>query len=161
MFGSILKLGSKLLGGMRMGSKFIRGAGKLGTKVAAAGTKAINMATGLPIVGHAIGQSPIVQGMRGVVGGLENVSQAVTAGGDVLEKGIKAVGGPGGVAASGPALAGAFMEGKEALGRFKKGRKEMKQGKKSTKIAYMMDKAKLKSLFHGSKNAPAEGTRHF
>ena len=160
MFGSLLKIGSKLLGGMRIGSKFVSRAGKLGTKVAAAGTKAINMATGLPIVGHAIGQSPIVQGLRGVVGGLENVSQATTAAGDVLEKGAAALGAGGG-GASGPALAGAFMSGKKAYGQYQQGRKQMKQGKKSAKIAYMMDKAKLKGLFHGSKNGPAEGTRHF
>jgi hypothetical protein len=118
------------------------------------------MATGLPIVGHAIGQSPLVQGLRGVVGGLGNVSQAITAGGDVLEKGASALGAGGG-GASGPALAAAFMSGKKAYGDFQAGKKQMKQGKKSAKIAYMMDKAKLKGLFHGGKNGPAEGTRHF
>ena len=159
MFGSLLRIGSKLLGGMRIGSKFIKGAGRLGTKVAAAGNKAINMATGLPIVGHAIGASPIVQGLRGVVGGLENVSQATTAAGDVLEKGASALGAGGG-GASGPALAGAFMSGKKAYGQYQQGRKQMKQGKKSTKIAYLMDKAKLKGLFSQGKT-PSSGTRHF
>jgi len=159
MFGSLLRLGGKLLGGMRIGSKFVSRAGKLGTKVAAAGTKAINMATGLPIVGHAIGQSPIVQGLRGVVGGLENVSKATTAAGDVLEKGASALGAGGG-GASGPALAAAAMAGKKVYGDFQAGRKQMRQAKKSTKIGYMMEKAKLKSLFHKSRG-PAEGTRHF
>ena len=159
MFGSILKLGGKLLGGMRLGGKFVGRAGRLGSKVAQGATKAINMATGLPIVGHAIGQSPIVQGLRGVVGGLENVSQATTAAGDVLEKGAQALGAGGG-GASGPALAGAFMSGKKAYGDFQAGRKQMRQAKKSTKIGYMMEKAKLKSLFNRGRG-PAEGTRHF
>ena len=87
MFGSLLKIGSKLLGGMRIGSKFLGKAGKLGTKVAAGANRAFNVASGLPIVGHAIGQSPIMQGMRGVVGGLDRVSKMSTAAGDVLERG--------------------------------------------------------------------------
>ncbi len=159
MFGSLLKIGGKLLGGMRLGSKFVKGAGSLGTKVAQGATRAINMASGLPIVGHAIGSSPMVQGLRGVVGGLENVSKATTAAGDVLEKGASALGAGGG-GASGPALAAAAMAGKKAYQDFQGGRKQMRQGKKSAKIGYMMGKAKLKGLFHGGK-APAPSTHHF
>lgn len=152
MFGSLLKLGGKLLGGMRLGSKFIGNAGRLGTKVVQGANKAINMATGLPIVGHAIGQSNIVQGLRGVVGGLGSVADATTAAGDVLEKGLS--GNP-------AAMIQSAGRANQVRGAFRKGRKDTAQGFRQTKMGYMMDKAKLKSLFHGSKNGPAEGTRHF
>jgi hypothetical protein len=87
MFGALLRIGSKLLGGMRIGSKFLGKAGRIGTKVVGGVNKAFNVASGLPIVGHAIGASPLMQGLRGVVGGLDRVAKATTAAGDVLEKG--------------------------------------------------------------------------
>ena len=87
MFGALMKLGSKIVGGMRIGSKFLGKAGRLGTKVAQGASKAFDIASGIPIVGHAIGASPIMQGLRGVVGGLGQVSAATTAAGDILEKG--------------------------------------------------------------------------
>lgn len=89
MFGSILKLGSKLLGGMGVGSKFLKRAGGLGRKYGAMANKAFDVAQGLPIVGHAIGNNPIFQGARGIVGGLGKVSDLSTAAGDVLEKGSR------------------------------------------------------------------------
>lgn len=87
MFGSLLRLGGKLLGGLKIGSKFLGNAGRIGTKVVSGANRAFNVASGLPIVGHAIGNSPIMQGMRGVVGGMDRVAKATTAAGDVLEKG--------------------------------------------------------------------------
>ena len=84
-----MKLGGKLLGGMRVGSKFLGKAGRIGTKVVSGANKAFDVASGLPIVGHAIGSSPIMQGMRGVVGGMDRVAKATTAAGDVLEKGAR------------------------------------------------------------------------
>ena len=82
-----MALGGKLLGGMRIGSKFLGKAGRLGTKLASGANRAFDVASGMPIVGHAIGSSPLMQGMRGVVGGLGQVSKTATAAGDVLEKG--------------------------------------------------------------------------
>jgi hypothetical protein len=83
-----MALGGKLLGGLRIGSKFLGKAGRLGQKFAGGATRAFDAAAGLPIVGHAIGQSPLMQGMRGVVGGMQGVAKNVSAAGDVLEKGL-------------------------------------------------------------------------
>ena len=87
MFGALMKIGGKLLGGMRIGSKFLGKAGKIGQKVVSGANRAFDVASGLPIVGHAIGSSPIMQGMRGVVSGMDRVSKMPTAAGDVLEQG--------------------------------------------------------------------------
>lgn len=87
MFGSLLRLGSKLIGGMGVGSKFLKRAGGFGRKYGAMANKAFDVVQGLPIVGHAIGSNPIFQGARGVVGGLGKVSDLANAAGDVLEKG--------------------------------------------------------------------------
>lgn len=89
MFGSLLKLGGKLLGGMGIGSKFLKRAGGLGRKYGSMANKAFDVAQGLPIVGHAIGSNPLFQGARGIVGGLGKVSDLSTAAGDVLEKGSR------------------------------------------------------------------------
>ena len=105
-----MKIGGKLLGGARLGSKFLGRAGRIGTKIVSGANKAFNVASGLPIVGHAIGSSPILQGMRGVVGGLDRVAKATTAAGDVLEKGAS------GAASIGDTYRGLREQGRRARG---------------------------------------------
>jgi hypothetical protein len=89
MFGSLLRLGSKILGGMGIGGKMLSKGASLGRKYSGMANKAFDVVQGLPIVGHAIGSNPIFQGARGVVGGLGKVSDIASAAGDVLEKGSR------------------------------------------------------------------------
>tara|TARA_R100001594_G_scaffold51207_1_gene84543 strand:- start:1164 stop:1613 length:450 start_codon:yes stop_codon:yes gene_type:complete len=84
MFGMIAKLGSKILGGMRLGSKVLSSAGAMGTKFSTTANKAFDMASKVPIVGDLIDKSPIAQGLRGVVGGIGKVGAISSQAGSIL-----------------------------------------------------------------------------
>lgn len=84
---SFNKLGQKFRAGIGLGRKFLGTVGRLGQKVASGFESAYNVASGFPIVGHAIKSSPLVQGLRGVVSGVGEVAKIATSIGDVVEKG--------------------------------------------------------------------------
>ena len=84
---SFNKLGQKFRKGIGLGQKFLKSAGAAGQKFASGFESAYNAASGFPIVGHAIKSSPLVQGLRGVVGGIGALGKISSKAGQVIEKG--------------------------------------------------------------------------
>jgi len=84
---SFNRLGQKFRKGIGLGQKFLKSAGSMGQKLASGFESAYNAASGFPIVGHAIKSSPLIQGLRGVVGGVGTLGKIASTAGQVLEKG--------------------------------------------------------------------------
>ncbi len=84
---SFNRLGQKFRKGIGLGQKFLKSAGSMGQKLASGFETAYNAASGFPIVGHAIKSSPLVQGLRGVVGGVGALGKIASTAGQVIEKG--------------------------------------------------------------------------
>lgn len=85
--GFFSRIGQKFRSGVRIGQKFLGNVGRVGTKVASAVEGAYNAASGFPIIGHALKSNPLVQGLRGVVGGVGAMAKLATGASQVLEKG--------------------------------------------------------------------------
>ena len=108
--GLFSRIGQKFRSGVRMGQKFLKTAGSIGQKVASGFDSAYNAASGFPIIGHAIKSNPLVQGLRGVVGGVGTLGKMASGAADIIEKGTY-------TAKTAHALHGA---GKQMLGQAKK-----------------------------------------
>ena len=83
-FSSIKKIGSKLIGGAKVGGRILQRGAKIGMKVAGTVGNAMDSVSRIPLLSPMTGH-PAFQAMRGLVGGVQRIAPKVQRAGTIAE----------------------------------------------------------------------------
>ena len=83
-FSSIRKVGSKIIGGAKVGGRILQRGARLGMKVAGTVGNVMDSVSRIPMLSAATGH-PAFQAMRGIVAGVQRIAPKVQKAGTIAE----------------------------------------------------------------------------
>lgn len=84
-----MRIGQRILSGVRMGGKLIGSAGRIGGRITSLIGRAADSVKSIPLIGSMIAGTAPYQAMRGVISGASHVSNIADKAGTIIEKGAE------------------------------------------------------------------------